>query len=152
MKYLKKYNESQDNEELKESFTKISNECLAYLIDDGYQLCLSDSDLWRDKGNPKSKILGNKYTTIDFRINKPDFELFTWKDIKDDFIPFLELVSEKFKIVDQITNNEITKVSQPFIFYTSTGTYTLSLDNLINDKISEMSRIKWITFKINNYI
>ena len=139
MKYLKKYNESADNKDSKELLTKISNECLAYLLDDGYQLHFSYSDL-----------VGCWYNGIDFRINKPEFERFTWKDIKDDFIPFIEMVNDKFKILDKITNNEITKVSQPFIFYTSTGTYTLSLDNLINDKISEMSHIKWITFKIIN--
>jgi hypothetical protein len=133
MKYLKKYNESVDNKDSKELLTKISNECLAYLLDDGYQLRFSYSDLcW--------------YNGIDFRINKPEFERFTWKDIKDDFIPFIEIINDKFKILDQITNNEITKVSQPFIFYTSTGTYTVSLDNLINDKISEMSHISQVCF------
>jgi hypothetical protein len=87
MKYLIRFNESIDEIE------KFSRDSLAYLLDEGFEFKKISSD--RDhyicfclyKVDPK-RI---SPTLVDKNTNG-----FYWDDIKDDFIPFLELFNEKF--------------------------------------------------------
>jgi hypothetical protein len=93
MKHLRKYNESITIEDV-ELFVRNN---LAYLLDDGYKL------LFHEKiGHPNfTKFIqisiGHTYTRkIDDNIG--DFKYFRWEDIKDDFIPFIEVLNDKYKV------------------------------------------------------
>ena len=124
MKYLMKYNESIkeiDFDKLVNDFKNLSNECLAYLVDDGFTISI------RKDGNPFVGYYISFSLTIEKTIGNPDeggryiSENFSWKDIKDDFIPYLQMVKEKFLIRDEY--------SLPFYIVTNYGNYTLSYDN-----------------------
>jgi len=133
MKYLKKFKATDSNFiKLKNEFTDFANDCLAYLVDQGFIISVE---------------VRNTYDgyLIEFTLVKNEGDInFTWNSIKDDFIPFLELVKEKF-IVDHIvkfTKNKIT---------------TLNIDVVINDdtksggSILRNNNIRNISFFIKDY-
>jgi hypothetical protein len=135
MRYLRKYNEEIDRESDPEFFLKLqndfklfANECLVYLIDDGFTISIEIGSY-----KPDFMLLNNNTTT------------FTWSDIKDDFIPFIELTKEKFEILNQF--------SLPFYIITTEGNYTKSLEDMINDDMGIINdrEIKGIQFKIKDY-
>jgi hypothetical protein len=115
MKHIKPFNESQ------ESVKEFCDTNLAYLIDEGFVFDIA-------KGN-----LTNDYIV---RLRKRG-SYFKWTDIKNDFIPFMNIIQNEYKLQNnhlQITrsNNEelLVKISK--------------LDNLIN-----YWDIKSIIFSIN---
>ena len=69
---------------LLQDFKTLANNCLAYLIDDGFQF-----DIYRAENH-----LSVQSGTFKFSLSK----LVGGKYIKDDFIPFVQLVKEKFII------------------------------------------------------
>ena len=108
MKHLKGFNESltaDEVEELKE-FCEIN---LAYLLDEDF---IVDID-------SRFGTTGN----VSFNLKR---ELgFTWNEISDHFIPFLQRLSNKYVIIDRI-----------MISFQGTGTRdTLQVESLINDNI-----------------
>ena len=108
MKHLKGFNESltaDEVEELKE-FCEIN---LAYLLDEDF---IVDID-------SRFGTTGN----VSFNLKR---ELgFTWNEISDHFIPFLQRLSNKYVIIDRI-----------MISFQGTGTRdTLPVESLINDNI-----------------
>jgi hypothetical protein len=147
MRYLRKYNENFTDMtdpnlmKLQNEFRDFANDCLAYLVDEGfiisvavrntYDGCLLEFNLVRNETDPKKEKMYN----IDF----------AWNSIKDDFIPFLELVKEKF-IVDHIVKFTTNKIT------------TLNIDVVINDDINVSGgsilrddNIRNISFFIKDY-
>lgn len=102
MKYLHKFNE---NNTQSESLTEIKNFCntnLAYLMDEGFKL---------DFLVRKNRIGSQVHKTVRVLLNKngiSDPNLFIWNDIKDDFIPFITLLSEKYKLFALNNKKEIS--------------------------------------------
>jgi hypothetical protein len=98
MKYLKKYNESVDNRvsELQE----FCNSNLAYLIDDGFQV---NCDYNNFTSKDEIYIKFNKVATTSSNIDSEIFKsiLFNWDDVKDDYIPFYEVLSNKYDIIEE---------------------------------------------------
>jgi len=83
--------ENNTGDDLLLDFKTLANNCLAYLIDDGFQFDIyrAENHLSVQSGTFKfslSKLVGGKYV------------YYKWQDIKDDFIPFVQLVKEKFII------------------------------------------------------
>lgn len=126
MKYLKKYNESVDNILELQEFCE-SN--LAYIIDAGFQVNC-------DYGNFTSKyeiyIKFNKVVTTSSNISSEIFKsrLFNWDDVKDDYIPFYEILSNKYDIIEE------------FLLCDHRGTNTnprkkITSDDILEDKVNE---------------
>ena len=128
MKYLKKYNESVSFENQLETFCK---ENLAYLIDEGYYVGLDE------------EVEDEDYLRITFTNMGKNFN---WNDIKEDFIPFLELLKEKYEIWDPIPSWVVRKVI-PEVLVSARLTYNhgafdnyyFSIDEVINDDINNGS-------------
>lgn len=118
---------------LQNEFTDFANDCLAYLVDQGFIISVE---------------VRNTYDgyLIEFTLVKNEGDInFTWNSIKDDFIPFLELVKEKF-IVDHIVKFTTNKIT------------TLNIDVVINDdtnvsggSILRNNNIRNISFFIKDY-
>jgi hypothetical protein len=146
MRYLK-YNEEFTGMtdpnliKLQNEFRDFANDCLAYLVDEGFVIsvavrntydgCLLEFTLVRNEIDPKKE----KRYNIDF----------SWNSIKDDFIPFLEMVKEKF-IVDHIIKFITNKIT------------TLNIDVAINDDtnvggsiLRDKKNIMNISFFIKDY-
>jgi hypothetical protein len=124
MRYLK-YNEEftgmtdPDLMKLQNEFRDFANDCLAYLVDDGF-----------------SVSVGKKpFTTWPVNIYLPEFffckkgvteynqfivEKFSWEEIKDDFIPFLEMCNDRFKVFNIKINGF--------------GNYQVNVNDLISEK------------------
>lgn len=91
MKYLKLFNESID----KENLTDLCDMCLAYLMDDGYEYEIQEWN-WLDY---KVIYFDNKHLENKSYYWPNRYELmFKWSDIKDHFIPFLEMLSRQYRI------------------------------------------------------
>ncbi len=88
MKYLHKFNENKDAPDSLIEIKNICNTNLAYLIDEGFKL---------DYLIRKKRISGKVYNTVRILLKK-DF-LFKWDDIKDDFLPNIIMLSEKYKLL-----------------------------------------------------
>jgi len=139
MRYLRKYNENftdmtdSNLMKLQNDFRDFANDCLAYLVDEGFII---------------SVAVRNTYDgcLLEFTLVKNQDDInFTWNSIKDDFIPFLELVKEKF-IVDHIVKFTTNKIT------------TLNIDVVINDdtnisggSILRDDYIRNISFFIKDY-
>ena len=108
MKHLKRYNESLTPDEVDDlkDFCEVN---LAYLLDEDF---IVDID-------SRFGTTGN----VSFNLKR---ELgFTWNEISDHFIPFLQRLSNKYVIIDRI-----------MISFQGTGTRdTLPVESLINDNI-----------------
>lgn len=108
MKHLKRFNESLTPDEVDDlkDFCEVN---LAYLLDEDF---IVDID-------SRFGTTGN----VSFNLKR---ELgFTWNEISDHFIPFLQRLSNKYVIIDRI-----------MISFQGTGTRdTLPVESLINDNI-----------------
>lgn len=112
MRYLRKYNENFTDMtdpnlmKLQNDFRDFANDYLAYLVDEGFII---------------SVAVRNTYDgcLLEFSLVKKEGD-WSWDSVKDDFIPFLEMVKEKF-IVDHIVSFTTNKIT------------SLYIDSVIND-------------------
>ena len=88
MKHLKKFNESNSIENLKD----FCENCLAYLLDDGYELFVDDL-----VGLPRT--YPSHFRILFCEENRSHIE---WNNIKDRFIPFLTLLNKNYNIITEI--------------------------------------------------
>ena len=89
MRYLKRFNESVD---LESQLRDFSESYLAYLLDDGFRVQVSQaSDHSGGGGLPPNAFLIKLSNDIDF----------TWSDVKESYIPFLHMLNRDYNIVDQ---------------------------------------------------
>jgi len=114
MIYLKKFNEVNDPyDDYINKLEKISNDSLAYLIDEGFIISIKDNKV--------------NYDSIEIKISKNRTDsYFKWSEVKDDIIQFLEFISESYELEDEPIN---------FVENLSLDTYTYSysLDDVINN-------------------
>lgn len=107
MKHLRKFNESLSSNEFNE-LKEFSENCLAYLLDEGFELELVDR-YGRDSNDPSYEI-DSDYFWIDLYgplITQPDIyggipidRSYSWNQIKDYYIPFLKLIKARYILVD----------------------------------------------------
>ena len=141
MRYLKRFNEGIfDKKDLLLDVDMLAKDCLAYLIDAGF----TPAVYYHTPSNPDNGV--------DFYLFKGDNPRvsFKWEDIKDDFIPFLELVKERF-----IIHNEYGKVID---IKTNYYNYTLTIKDILDDNVGRIvdsgivnSEIKGIEFQIRGH-
>lgn len=85
MKHLRSFNESIDQDELKD----FVESCLAYLLDEGFNVFIP-----RSSGDDSVAIwlaISNQYSD--------NSTSFTWGQIKDYYIPLLKLLSNRYDII-----------------------------------------------------
>jgi len=113
MRYLKKFNEAIEPDEIKD-FCEMY---LAYLLDDGYALAFRES---------------GRVTQINFVKPKTDVEHIAvdwmdWNQIKDSFIPFLKMLDKHYDVKDNRITFQIRDASQ----------IKMSFQDVIDDKVKE---------------
>jgi hypothetical protein len=124
MRYLKKFliTERVDLDELQ----KLCDNTLAYLIDEGFKIEINQ---FNGKG-----YNGNAYISI--LLKKPN-DIFYWSEYKDDIIPFIEYLYEKYNCEERISlidkHNASTqlKIANPKLgYHNKTEIKTNYLENL----------------------
>lgn len=85
MKHLRSFNESIDQDELKD----FVESCLAYLLDEGFHVFIP-----RASSDDGSTAI---WLGLNYRMNA--VKSFTWDDIKDYYIPLLKLLSNRYQII-----------------------------------------------------
>ncbi len=108
MKYIKKFNEEQKFDEAYESLKKLCNDSLVYLLDDGFELSYSKIDF--------------SFYTIKLSKGKV-YDSFNWYQVKEDIIPLLEFIKEKYDIVQFFVSFSINGYP---------GTINYNVDELIS--------------------
>ena len=136
MKYLKKFNESKLGDEL-EAFCQ---EYLAYLTDGKFECYVNSND-----ANTHITILNRDYNDVNFPGRG---RRFYWNEIEDDFIPFLQILSERYVIA---YNNVSLASYEPQI-----GPYqfnkVFSIKDVIDGKIPEYASCTGVNLQINRKI
>lgn len=112
MRYLRKFNES-TNDDL-QSFCEDN---LAYLIDEGFKVKVEESYFKR------AKITIHKFSF-------PIWTKFTWDDVKDDVIPFLEILKDKYGFFEDI------KFVSEDQHYNYLKHFLFKYDDVINDSFT----------------
>ena len=140
MKYLKRFFESFDENELRD----FCETHLVYLLDEGYELHIGD-----ERGNKTISI------TIPSDVSNEDGEYdngeFEWNNIKDHFIPFLTHLNNKYNIVP-FSGLDYDKDLHFIEFFTNRPNQTwkyYTIKEVIDDKPSELNCYLYeITIKI----
>ena len=142
MKYLKLFNESID----KENLADLCDMCLAYLMDDDYEYKIQEWN-WLDYKVIyfDNKSIENKSKYWPYR----NENIFRWVDIKDHFIPFLEMISKDYRIkevnMDVLRDYEKGTNIEHKTFMERTG----SVNTLIKDRLDDDTEIKNISVVID---
>lgn len=89
MKHLKRFDESLQQDDLQELLDFVETS-LAYLIDEGFEVGLDDDYLHLSL--PGKSPYGANPNAISVK------DPFNWNDIKDHFIPFLQLLSRRYEL------------------------------------------------------
>jgi hypothetical protein len=137
MKHLKNFNESNLSKVNLNHFCQIN---LAYLIDDGFKIKIKKNNFSNENRldiDIKKYINGKKV-------------IFTYNEIKDDFIPFLYNLNNNYNIccINFWHNKDFTNYS----FFNRRG-YQQSdqtIEDLIEDKISSTNPIREMTIEVKN--
>jgi hypothetical protein len=122
MKHLKKFNES------------ISNHLLEFCQEN--LVSLSDKDF----AIAPYSVNG---ISISQPSNKNITSVFTWGEIKDDFIPFFETLNEKYEIIDFNRGGDDSAVT----FSNTLGNEYFSYEDVIEDYIDDDTTIMAISFR-----
>jgi len=126
MKYLRKFNESKLGDELKD----FCQEYLAFLTDGKFECYVNSNDV------------NTHITILDRDPEDSRARDFYWSEIEDDFIPFLQILSERYII----TYNRI--------ILTAYNQYnkTFSIKDAINGKIPEYTTCNSVSLQIDKKI
>lgn len=127
MRYLK-YNEEFTGMtdpnliKLVDDLKNFANDSLAYLIDEGFSISVGRKSYNPIKGYlPEFSIVKRKGEVDEY--NTAKVEKFTWEEIKDDFIPFIEMCNEKYLFMNGAIFNTF-------------GFHQVQIDDLINDNLT----------------
>ena len=118
MKYLLKFNEDVSDEYELNQLKEFCNENLVSLIDEGYYLFFDESEL----------------NGVKIFLSNDEKQKFKWSDVKDEFLPFLEILISKYNVYD----DEIY-----FNMFYHKNVRTNVNDLLLNEGNNELSW-KWI--------
>ena len=106
MKHLKKFNESinklfENNnlEELEEEVRNLCESSLSFLYDKGFEPFVTDVE-------DMILIELSKYETINGELDNT-LLTYSWDEIKEEFIPFMEMINEKYKIQEIVFYEDV---------------------------------------------
>lgn len=129
MKHLKRFNEGLTDDEVEE-LKDFCESSLAYLLDDGYDVYIQRE--W------------NVGFHVVFGLPGPeDSEYFYWNDIKDYYIPFLQLLSKRYKLGTYSVNGKSGNV-----FFNSDNSAYYTVEQVINDENDTIENIWGINIKV----
>jgi hypothetical protein len=143
MKYLKRFNENNTNEDLQE----FCETHLAYLLDDGYELYIGDE---REKKTISISIPSD-VSNEDGEYDTGEFE---WNNVKDHYITFLTHLNNKYNVVPYFDGGDENDVVE---FFTMTVSWPgeekdrhfYSVQEVLDDKPSELNSYLYeITVKV----
>jgi hypothetical protein len=143
MKHLKKFNESLQSDEIDElkDFCETS---LAYLLDEGYNVSVSMRD--------QVKYPEKQHTIVSLGLDSKysEFQTFDWNDVKDYYIPFLQMLVRRYELLPYTTGDGRWKIEfHGYVcFNTELGFRYLSLDQVINDSVGPYCSLWGINLKI----
>ena len=83
MIHLKRFNESLQSSEVQE-LQEFCNDSLVYLLDEGFEVCCDDSSVGLYL--PRRQVSFSSHCPFD------------WNDVKDHYIPFLQLLSRRYEL------------------------------------------------------
>lgn len=139
MRYLKRFNEGLQLKEVEELMDFAEN-CLAFLLDEGFQLELVDR-YGRDPNDPSFEE-DTEYNWIDLYgpINDEDnARNFSWEEVKDYYIPFISLINNRYRLVE----NERAYKGDLVYFKVQTGRrfdehsfFNFTVEEIMNDKVT----------------
>jgi len=139
MMYLKRFNENISDWDLN-LIRKFCYQNLAYLLDEGADLDFSQE--YRTEQMVKVPY----YKVIIKNINSK------WSDIEVDMCPFLELLEEKYDLLNIYNNNQIEIMSKEALGKIKATQYTgkiwFSINEIISGCIDDNSEISSISFLI----
>jgi hypothetical protein len=119
MKYLKRFNEDLVNREELKDFCEMY---LAYLVDDDIKISIVQNNiLYKHKGINREPICINIHGFMGYENNQASFK--TWGEIKDHFIPFIQMLDNNYNIADD----------KSIEFPRSCTTLSFTKDEIIND-------------------
>ena len=141
MKHLRGFNESLDKEELQD----FCETYLAYLLDDGFEVSVEHMY--------STKEYKHKHDYHFVTIKKPGKVLnnFKWEEIKDQFIPFISVLSKQYKL------GAITFYGTKYYTYQCMGNRKYGKEpvsklyytkNIINDYINFKFPMEFITIVV----
>lgn len=136
MKYLRKFNESKLGDELKD----FCQEYLAFLTDQRFE-CYVNSN----SANTHISILDRDYNNRDFPGRG---KRFYWNEIEDDFIPFLQILSERYVIS---FGNVVFTAYEPQIAINQYNK-VFSIKDVIDGKVPEYASCTGVTLQIDRKI
>ena len=111
MRYLRRFNES-----ITDDLQSFCNDNLAYIIDEGFRVKV---DRYEDN---QVKIEIHKFYF-------PNWTKFTWDDVKDDVIPFLDILRDKYSFFEDI---KFVSEDQYYNYFNLEYKY----DDVINDSFT----------------
>ena len=133
MKFLKKINESFNESANEDEVKDFCSDNLAYLTDDDFSLSVY------------------KYGdgVIEIMLNKNEGN-FGWLDIKDDFIPFIELLKSKYNITNTEGYKSSSSLFSPIKFFGDrhSDTREYLVREVLNDDVRDELKFKSIVFYV----
>lgn len=133
MRYLKTF-ESKIEED---SIRKFCEDNLAYLIDAGFEIDVTENK--DNKGEPT-----NEYEIFIEKSSASD-KGFKWADLKYDFIPFLELLSMKYEII-----NGGNKVKDLKFVQKGYDSYYFTKEMILNDELETTTWLEYVKERGDN--
>jgi hypothetical protein len=129
MKHLKKFNEGLQLDEVNElkDFCETS---LAYLIDEGFEVSCRDES--------STNFVGKRQTQEDLIMitlylpNVPRLKQFDWNDVKDYYIPFLQLLSRRYELCNW---NDLGNEKYDVCFQGGGSYRFATIDQVVNDDL-----------------
>ena len=110
MKYLRKFFESFGNSEIKDELKKFCNENLAYLLDEGFEVKI----VWTPNCNAWRISLRKIKIDLPHLRAVERASSFYWREIKDEFIPFFEMLDIKYEICPTFLKSWIPSYQKDF--------------------------------------
>ena len=144
MIYLKRYNESfRAPSSFREEIQEFCENCLAYLIDEDFRI---QTNLWDLDPVSVSFVLIRRFS------GKIEPILFSWDDVKDYYIPFLQMLLKKYNVINSskspsILNSEVQVVIRTSQHSLDDSVY-YTLYEVLEDKINPYDKIVLIRILI----
>jgi len=148
MKHLRRFNEGLSSNEFDE-LKDFSESCLAYLLDEGFELELVDRN-GRESNDP-SFDQDAEYFWVDLYgpTENGDTISYSWDQIKDYYIPFLKLVQKRYILTDGDWNKDLVLFKIEEGADVETAFKRFEVEDVIDDKITSDS-IYSVSIKVSS--
>jgi hypothetical protein len=144
MKWIKTNEEYNNDNSIVTEIQNLSNDYLAYLIDKGVKVIVP----WNREDDSCHIFIGNINTTIgnyiSFNHSMSTIGL-NWSDIKDDIIPFITILKDKYNI----NNIRLKKLDTRDQKVGAGVSYNIPLKDIIEDKLEDIDNIYYIRITID---